>query len=741
MRDSPRRPLILKRRKLSLTQKEDASRDEPDRAQKGTSSSSGQRFPDGIQILDHPSMPNTQVVVIPKTADLQSIIGALTAKGKECGSQGPNKFILLSSGGGAGEGPGSPRHKRALQPKREQNLISSRSAGVSGHFEASKAVLDALPANKDLDCSPLDDSLTNIQWLGRMSTDSLGPCAVKTEADKENLDINIQAIHGNDEDDAGPSSKDPLSERPPYSYMAMIQFAINSKKTKRMTLKEIYTWIEDHFPYFRHIAKPGWKNSIRHNLSLHDMFIRETSPDGKISFWTIRPEANRCLTLDQVYKPVDPPAQSSVMTKQVCEQHQKRAVPELKKTMPASISERKMKPLLPRTDSYLVPIQLPLTPPLILPSASRLPLLATQRKCTASNLGWTNKRVCIAPKHQKRAVPELKKTVPASISERKMKPLLPRTDSYLVPIQLPLTPPLILPPATQLPILATERKCTASSLGWTRIAPKVTSKPDEPPQPEPRPSNQGSPALATPSVWQSTERKETSSSRRKQRLVLPCNEEPVIFFPESSIFDSGMVSDLSTFQDTREPELDSPGKGFSFKTPIKVSLPTSSSTPSKPVPDEPPILPQLPLQELWRTTPLKKGGANMLDFSPIRTPRGVTLTPLREDSAPFSFSSTPFREMPLFDSPRELLNSHSPTRLTLPHSSSPISVSDRPKRCSRELQVGTPVANRSVTEGLVLDTMNDSLSKILVDISFTGLEDEELGMGNISWSQLIPELK
>lgn len=32
------------------------------------------------------------------------------------------------------------------------------------------------------------------------------------------------------------------------------------------------------------------------------MFIRESSPDGKISYWTIRPEANRCLTLDQVYK-------------------------------------------------------------------------------------------------------------------------------------------------------------------------------------------------------------------------------------------------------------------------------------------------------------------------------------------------------------------------------------------------------------------------------------------------------
>lgn len=95
-----------------------------------------------------------------------------------------------------------------------------------------------------------------------------------------------------------------------------------------MTLKEIYTWIEDRFPYFRQVAKPGWKvppktlshhdetgletnrvvpnlslqNSIRHNLSLHDMFIREMSLDGKISYWTIRPEANRCITLDQVCK-------------------------------------------------------------------------------------------------------------------------------------------------------------------------------------------------------------------------------------------------------------------------------------------------------------------------------------------------------------------------------------------------------------------------------------------------------
>lgn len=35
-----------------------------------------------------------------KTADLQSVIGALTVKGKECGAQGPNKFILLGGNDG-----------------------------------------------------------------------------------------------------------------------------------------------------------------------------------------------------------------------------------------------------------------------------------------------------------------------------------------------------------------------------------------------------------------------------------------------------------------------------------------------------------------------------------------------------------------------------------------------------------------------------------------------------------------
>ena len=59
--------------------------------------------------------------------------------------------------------------------------------------------------------------------------------------------------------EGGGEAKATLSDRPPYSYMAMIQFAINSRPGRRMTLKEIYNWIEDHFPFFQQQTKPGWK--------------------------------------------------------------------------------------------------------------------------------------------------------------------------------------------------------------------------------------------------------------------------------------------------------------------------------------------------------------------------------------------------------------------------------------------------------------------------------------------------
>lgn len=63
-----------------------------------------------------------------------------------------------------------------------------------------------------------------------------------------------------------------------------------------------------------------------------------------------------------------------------------------------SLPGRKMKPLLPRINSYLVPIQFPLSQPLVLQPPMKVPLTMAQGASLNSSETWSNKRVRIAPK-------------------------------------------------------------------------------------------------------------------------------------------------------------------------------------------------------------------------------------------------------------------------------------------------------------------------------------------------------
>nr|KAF6494943.1 forkhead box M1 [Rousettus aegyptiacus] len=716
MKTSPRRPLILKRRRLPLpvqnapgkTSEEESKRplaqQGPSQVQasKEVAESNSCKFPAGIKIINHPTMPNTQVVAIPNNANIQNIITALTAKGKESGSNGPNKFILISCGGAPTHPPGpQPQVQTSNDPKRTEVLTETLGPTPTAKDVNLPRPPGALPGQKWESCAgseaagcTLDNSLTNIQWLGKMSSDGLGSCSIKQEMEgKENLHLEQSQVKVEEPPGASTSWQDSVSERPPYSYMAMIQFAINSTERKRMTLKDIYTWIEDHFPYFKHMAKPGWKNSIRHNLSLHDMFVRETSANGKVSFWTIHPSANRYLTLDQVFKPLDP---GSPQSPEHLESQQKRPNPELRRNVTIK-TELPLGAQFPSTLS-LLPFQV---------------LLADEG---------------VAP-------------LPAAGPVREEKLLLEEGLSPMLPVQSIKEEEI--QPGEETPHIGRPIKVESPPLEeWPSPCPSVKEEPsqsweDSSHSPTPR-SNKSYSGLKSPAqcvsemlVIKRRERREMSRSRRKQHLLPPCVDEPELLFSEGP----GTLRRATEFALPSESSAPlsqlgySQGEGGPFKTPIKETLPISS-TPSKSV------LPMTP--ESWRLTPPAKVGG--LDFSPVQTPQGP-FGPLPDSLGLTDLNTTPLKSIPLFDSPRELLNSEPFDLTSDPFGGCSPSDMEVPKPGSPEPQVASLSANRSLTEGLVLDTMNDSLSKILLDISFPGLEEDPLGSDNISWAQFIPELR
>ncbi len=81
-----------------------------------------------------------------------------------------------------------------------------------------------------------------------------------------------------------------VNDKPPYSISAMIGMAIYASPRGQSTIRDIYNYISNVFPYYER-NKRGWKNSVRNCLKKLGCF-KQVSPTGGGVCWMIDTNSN-----------------------------------------------------------------------------------------------------------------------------------------------------------------------------------------------------------------------------------------------------------------------------------------------------------------------------------------------------------------------------------------------------------------------------------------------------------------
>ena len=124
------------------------------------------------------------------------------------------------------------------------------------------------------------------------TTNNLSPFTI-TSSSPQQLNNKDQSSSSVEEVERSASTEEETLEgKPTQSFVEIIGKTLLSFPSHRALLGDIYSQVAEKYPYFgKNKSSSAWKNSIRHNLSINECFIKDGRPQKvpRGSYWAIHP--------------------------------------------------------------------------------------------------------------------------------------------------------------------------------------------------------------------------------------------------------------------------------------------------------------------------------------------------------------------------------------------------------------------------------------------------------------------